>query len=57
MLYKSGKKFYKRLQVGSGSFNGMYLWQEVKKIAFIVIPTKNKFWLDDMGFIRCNKRC
>jgi hypothetical protein len=52
MLYKSGNKFYKRLQVGSGSLKGMYLWQEVKRFAFIVIPTKNKFWLDDMWFYK-----
>lgn len=52
MLYKCGNKFYKRLQIGVGRFEGMYLWQEVKKFLFFVIPTKNKFWLDDIGFYK-----
>jgi hypothetical protein len=50
ILYRYGDKFYKRLQIGNGSFSGMYLWQEVKKFLFFTISTDNIFWLDDMGF-------
>jgi len=56
MLYQCGNKFYKKLRSGDGRFQGMYLWQEVKKFLFFTIPTNNIFWLDDMDFIKCNKR-
>ena len=56
MMYQSDNKFYKKLRIGGDTFKGMYLWQEVKKFLFFIIPTSNIFWLDDMDFIKCNKR-
>jgi hypothetical protein len=49
-IYITEGKYYQRLRKGTGRFENMYLWRELKKILCFYLPTKHEFWLDDYGF-------
>ena len=52
MIYRNDGCYYKKIKVGTGIYNGMYLWKPVKKFLWFWVEDKSKseFWLDDFGF-------
>lgn len=51
-IYRTYGKYYKKLRAGEGRFQGMFLWQPMKKVLFFYVPDRSQksFWLDDYGF-------
>lgn len=45
-------KVYAKIKTGTDRFEGMFLWQPMKKGLFSFVPDESKepFWLDDSGF-------
>lgn len=53
-IYEADGKYYKQVKACHGRYEGMYLWQPMKKVLFFFVPDKKKepFILDDGGFRR-----
>jgi hypothetical protein len=53
-IHKRGGRYFKIIREGDGYYDGLFLWQPMKKILLFYIPDRPalRLWLYEFGFVK-----